>query len=89
MSVQTVVRSEAQVLGATPGPQQFFNLGMMYSSGLSMPLDMVSAHKWFNIAAQSGMKNAIRLRNEVAAEMSASEIAAAQHAARDWFKRWH
>jgi TPR repeat protein len=52
-----------------------------------MPLDMVAAHKWFNIAASLGLKDAIRLRNEVAAEMSESEIANAQRAARAWLTR--
>jgi len=67
-------------------PNQIFILGMMYSTGQSMPLDLVSAHKWFNIAAMLGMKDALRLRNEVSAEMTDAEIAAAQRAARDWFK---
>jgi TPR repeat protein len=90
MSAQMVTRPETEVLGAaTPKAEQFFDLGMMYSTGLSVPLDMVSAHKWFNLAAQSGMKGAIRLRNEVAGEMSQSEIAAAQRAARDWLRRRH
>jgi hypothetical protein len=49
-----------------------------------MPIDMVAAHKWFNLAALRGSRDAVRLRNEVAAEMSAAEIAAAQRAARAW-----
>jgi uncharacterized protein len=53
-----------------------FKLGVMCSTGQSMPLDMVSAHKWFNIATL-GMKNAVRLRNEIAAKMSSGKIAAA------------
>jgi TPR repeat protein len=73
--------------GGTPRAEQFFRLGMMCSTGQSMPLDMVSAHKWFNIAATLGIKDAVRLRNEVAAEMSESEIAIAQQAARNWFTR--
>ena len=64
----------------------FFDRGMMYSTGRSVPADLVTAHKWFNIAALRGNKDAIRLRREVAAEMSESEIAAAQRAARDWLK---
>jgi uncharacterized protein len=60
---------------------------MMCSTGQSMPLDMVSAHKWFNIAATLGLKDAVRLRNEVAAEMFDGEIATAQRAARDWITR--
>jgi uncharacterized protein len=64
--------------------QQCLRLGIMSSTGQSVPLDMVSAHKWFNIAATLGLKEALRLRSEVAAEMSESEIATAQRAARDW-----
>jgi uncharacterized protein len=66
--------------------EQFFKLGMTCSTGTA-PLDMIEAHKWFNIAATLGMKEAMRLRNEVAAEMSAREIASAQRAARDWLVR--
>jgi TPR repeat protein len=52
-----------------------------------MPADLVSAHKWFNLAAMRGKSEAIRYRREVAAEMSEAEIAAAQRAARDWLAR--
>ena len=62
----------------------FFELGMMYASGRSVPADLVSAHKWFNLAALRGNCEATRLRREIAEEMSAAEIAAAQRAARDW-----
>jgi len=76
---------ESAVLGqANPAGDMFFELGMMYSTGRSGPTDLVSAHKWFNIAAMRGNKDAIRLRLEIAAELSESEIAAAQRAARDW-----
>lgn len=68
-------------------PKEFFRLGMMYSSGASAPVDMVSAHKWFNIAALRGNAEAARLRREIAGEMSEAEIAAAQRAARDWMTR--
>jgi TPR repeat protein len=63
-----------------------FQLGMMYSTGSTVPTDYVSAHKWFNLAAVRGNKEAIRLRREVAEQMSESEIAAAQRAARDWLR---
>jgi uncharacterized protein len=72
---------------AIPNAEQFFRLGMMYSTGESVPLDLVSAHKCFNIAAKYGIKNAIRLRNEVATEMSEVDIVAAQRAARTWLLR--
>jgi uncharacterized protein len=62
----------------------FYELGMMYASGRSVPADLVLAHKWFNLAAMRGSAEAVRLRREVAEEMSEAQIAAAQRAARDW-----
>jgi TPR repeat protein len=66
------------------GGDVFFDLGMMYATGGSGPADLVTAHKWFNIAALKGSAEAARLRRELSAEMSDSEIAAAQRAARAW-----
>ena len=78
---------EKAALGATnAGAHTFFDLGMMYSTGRSVPIDYVTAHKWFNLAAMNGNKEAVRLRREVAAEMTEAEIAAAQRAARDWMR---
>ena len=62
----------------------FYELGMMYAAGRTVPADLVSAHKWFHLAAMRGNPEANRLRREIAGEMSAAEIAAAQRAARDW-----
>ena len=63
-----------------------FSLGMMYSSGHEVPVDLVTAHKWFNIAAMKGHAEAAQLRREIAAEMQDAEIGQAQRAARDWLK---
>jgi TPR repeat protein len=76
---------QAAALGQANG-DMFFELGMMYSTGRSVPADLVTAHKWFNLAAMRGNAEAIRLRREIAAEMSESDIAAAQRAARDWLR---
>ena len=43
-----------------------FELGMMYLVGREVPVDLVSAHKWFNLAAMKGNLEAIRLRREIA-----------------------
>jgi TPR repeat protein len=64
----------------------FFDLGMMYSTGRNVPIDFVTAHKWFNLAAQRGNAEATRLRREIADQMTALEIAQAQRAARAWLK---
>jgi TPR repeat protein len=63
--------------------RKFFDLGMTCATGAEAP-DLVSAHKWFNLAAMHGDEQAGARRTEIAAELSASEIAAAQRAARDW-----
>jgi TPR repeat protein len=73
-------------LGEAPVADTFYELGLMYSIGRSVPVDYVLAHKWFNLAAMRGNQDAIRLRREVADQMSETEIAAAQRAARAWFK---
>jgi TPR repeat protein len=78
---------ELAVLGQAPATADvFFELGMIHSSGRTGPVDLVSAHKWFNLAAMKGCADAARLRREIAAEMSDSEIGTAQHAAREWLK---
>jgi uncharacterized protein len=72
-------------LGEGPAASDMlFELGMMYSVGRDVPVDLVNAHKWFNLAAVRGNADAIRLRREIAELMSEIEIAAAQRAARDW-----
>jgi TPR repeat protein len=66
--------------------EEMFLLGMLYSSGREIPANLVTAHKWFNLAAMKGYAEAIRLRREIAAEMLDAEIGQAQRAARDWLK---
>ncbi|MCC6948294.1 MAG: sel1 repeat family protein [Bradyrhizobiaceae bacterium] len=61
-----------------------FKLGMFYSIGGSVPADKVAAHKWFNLAAARGNREAVNYRRELANEMSEGEIADAQRAAREW-----
>ena len=66
--------------------EDFFALGMNYSSGAGVPVDLIEAHKWFNIAAMRGHADAARLRREVAEQMADAEIGTAQRAARAWIK---
>src|ERR1700676_864496 len=63
-----------------------FDLGMSYSSGAGVAVDLVQAHKWFNIAAMRGHQDGARLRREIAEQMADAEIGCAQRAARDWLK---
>jgi TPR repeat protein len=78
---------ECAALGEAPATADtFFELGMMYSVGRGVPIDFVSAHKWFNLAAMRGNADAARLRREIAGQMSEAETAQAQRAARAWLK---
>jgi hypothetical protein len=78
---------ECAALGEAPtSADTFFDLGMMYSVGRNVPIDFVTAHKWFNLAALRGNAEATRLRREIAEQMSEAEIAQAQRAARAWLK---
>ncbi len=61
-----------------------FERGLYWASGRSGLVDLVAAHKWFNLAALKGRRDAIALRQEVAGQMSEAEIAAAQREARAW-----
>jgi uncharacterized protein len=82
-----ILEGSAAPLGEGPAAgDMLFELGMMYSIGRDVPVDLVSAHKWFNLAAVKGNHEAIRLRREIADQMSEREIATAQRAARDWLK---
>ena len=66
--------------------EECFTLGMNYSAGAGVVVDLVMAHMWFNIAASRGHADAARLRREVAEQMADTEIGSAQRAARAWLK---
>ena len=83
-------REAIEVAGTIPaqaGGEAYYELGIMYASGRSVPADLVAAHKWFNVAVAQGYKPVSLRRAELAQEMSAAEIAAAQREARLWLTR--
>ena len=61
-----------------------FERGLYWASGRAGLVDLVAAHKWFNLAALKGHTEAVAMRREVAALMSEAEIVAAQRDARAW-----
>jgi len=65
--------------------EAYFELGVAYSTGTDgCEINMVEAHKWFNLAALAGVREGGLLRAEVASEMNRDEIAEAQRQARSW-----
>lgn len=63
-----------------------YELGVAYSAGRGVSIDLIEAHKWFNLAALKGDDRAAEDRRELSAEMSKDEIAAAQREARAFLK---
>jgi hypothetical protein len=64
---------------------ELFRMGLLYSTGQGgAPLDFVSAHMLFNLAAMRGSVEAKVYRKELSQEMDPSDIAEAQRAAREW-----
>jgi len=61
-----------------------FERGLYWASGRAGVVNLVAAHKWFNLAALKGRSDAIAHRREVAEMMSEGEIAAALGEARAW-----
>ncbi|HEX6859315.1 MAG TPA: sel1 repeat family protein [Caulobacteraceae bacterium] len=64
---------------------ELFKMGLAYSTGQGgAPLDLVSAHMLFNLAAMRGSLEAKVYRRELSSEMAADEVAEAQRQARQW-----
>lgn len=64
---------------------EMYRLGLAASTGAETGIfDLISAHKWFNLAAMQGNLEARAYRTELANEMSAEEVAEAQRQAREY-----
>jgi TPR repeat protein len=80
--------------GGIPLPQaqstgeELLRMGMLYSTGQGgAPLDYVSAHMLFNLAALRGCEEAKQHRRDLSQEMDRDSIADAQRAAREFLQR--
>jgi TPR repeat protein len=71
-------------MGGKARADVFCDMGLMYATGRGCAVDLVSAHKWLNIAAIKGCERAAELRSDLAQTMSKLELAAALRAAREW-----
>ena len=64
-----------------------FDLGVIFSTGVhNVAIDLIEAHKWFNLAATAGHEEASFCRADISEEMTAREIAEAQRRAREWLR---
>ena len=71
-------------MGGETRADTFCTMGLMYATGRGCDVDLVSAHKWLNIAAIKGSERAASLRADLARSMSKSDLATALRAAREW-----
>ena len=71
--------------GASSSGDELFRMGLLYSTGQGgAPLDLVSAHMLFNLAAMRGSAEAKVYRRELSREMDPADVAEAQRQARQW-----
>jgi len=77
---------ETRIADALAGDvRALYELGVAYSTGRGeIGVDLVEAHKWFNLAALSGDTRSQACRADISFEMTAREIAEAQRQARAW-----
>ncbi len=66
---------------------ELYRIGLIYSEGMGVVIDVVAAHKWFNLAASRGHRSARICREEMADMMNSQDIIKAQRAAREWLKK--
>ena len=92
--MQTAFEQDATTTTAIPLPEpnssgdELLRMGRMYSTGqVGAPLDYVSAHMLFNLAAMRGSEEAKQYRRELSAEMDRDSVNEAQRAAREWLMR--
>ncbi len=83
----TALESRLPAPSSRPTGEELFRLGMTYATGLGGPIDLVSAHALFDLAARHGSLEAKVYRRELGEEMDPSDVADAQRMAREWLVR--
>jgi len=76
--------AEMATMGGEARADAFCEMGLMYATGRGCEIDLISAHKWLNIAAIKGSDRAAELRADLAQAMTKMQLAAALRAAREW-----
>ncbi len=72
------------LLGADATADEFYQAGLACAAGLESEIDLIAAHKWFNLAVSKGHEDAKLQRREMAEMLSTEEVKVALSAARDW-----
>ena len=64
-----------------------YSLAVMYAKGQGVPQDYIYAHMWFDIAASSGNKDALKNRDIVAKRMTPFQLVKAQDLDRECVRK--
>ena len=83
MLLGTLGVSEWMLLAKQGNAAAHYELGVMYAKGQDVIQDNIYAHMWMNIAASSGIKNAVKNREIIANQMTTAEISEAENLARE------
>lgn len=87
MSIETRIE---EILGAEkiPTADEMYRMGIEASTGVDGgEVDLVAAHKWFNLAAMQGNEEAVFYRRQLTEEMDQRSVAAALREAREWLRK--
>jgi uncharacterized protein len=76
-------------LDADACAEDLYQAGLVCAAGIDTNVDLVAAHKWFNLAASRGHEDAKMQRQEMADLLTSDEVKIALTAARDWLKLAH
>jgi uncharacterized protein len=86
LDIATGITGYMELAAQTGAPDALFELGMLYATGRDVDVDLVTAHKWFNLAAARGNASALTYRQELSLEMTSDQISEAQKQAREWIQ---
>jgi len=86
LDISTGLSGYMELAAQTGAPDALFELGMLYATGRDVDVDLVNAHKWFNLAAARGNASALTYRQDLSLEMTTDQIAEAQKQAREWIQ---
>jgi hypothetical protein len=74
------------LIGAHSLPDDLYRAGLAFATGTGTEINLIEAHKWFNLAAARGHEEARAQRQDMAEMLTSAEIKMALQAARDWLK---
>lgn len=89
MAYSDIPMEPGALIGAHSLPEDLYRAGLAYATGTGTAVNLVEAHKWFNLAAARGHEEAKAQRQDMAEMLTSEEVKLALQAARDWMRLAH